>query len=199
MLVVRNNKSFTNFHDTSLVEPLETTDSLVLAMDPSKTNFAMIVGTPDGRILEILEFSGNNRVKGPTMDTTIYCHELRTFFTQYFKHSNFYLVATEAALTQKGEKVNHITNMALTEIRATILGFFFDKFGIKVTQVNNWSWKHDQLPEGYRSPFQKMSKTYIRSIDPTNPLLDFFKEDVCDAYFIFQYVIKHMCQNYTLI
>ena len=199
MLVVFNNKKTIEYSAMTTIEPLQTTDLVVIAMDLSKTNFAMVIGSPDGRVIEIVEFSGNNRGAGPAMNTTVYCSELRRFLSRYLSNVKLYIVATEAALTEKGPKANHITNMALTEIRASILAFFYDTFDIQVIQVNNWSWKHSELPEGYRSPYQKMSKVYIQRTDPTNPLCDYFHEDACDAYFIFKYIIRTMCNGFTLI
>ena len=199
MLVVYNNSKSIHYSDRTPINPIETNDLLVVALDPSKTNFAMVVGSPDGRLLEVVEFSGNNRSKGPVMDTTQYCHELRSFFSKYFEGKRLYVVGTEAAITQKGEKNNHLTNMVLTEIRASILGFFYDMYGINVIQINNWSWKHSELPEGYRSPFEKMSKLYLKASDPTNPLIDYFHEDACDAYFMYKYLVKQSCQGFTLI
>lgn len=199
MLVVLNNTKSINYNDSTMVDPIGVNDPLVLVMDPSKTNFALIVGTPDGRILDIVEFSGNNRKQGPVMDTTEYCHQIRSYLSKYLAGARLYIVATEAAISERGEKQNHITNMTLTEIRATILAFFYDTYGIKPVQINNWSWKHSELPEGYRSPFQKMSKKALTVLEPNSPLLYYFQEDACDAYFMFKYILKNMCQGFTLV
>lgn len=202
MLVVFDNLHSTYFNDTSMVEPLKYSGDVVVAMDPSKTNFAMIIGTPEGDIVQIVEFSGNDRGRAP-QDTTVYCHELRRFFTQYFAGVRLYLVGVEAAITpgRKGgnKYAYHVANMALTEIRGTVLSFFMEEYHIHVTEINNWSWKASELPEGYRGRDQKYSKRYLMDTDPTNPLISYFHEDACDAYFIYKHMIRTMCATYVMI
>jgi len=202
MFVQYNNSRTLNFDMSSRVDPLDYNGEIVVAMDPSKTNFATVIGTPDGRVIEIVEFSGNNRSKGPIEDTTLYCEELRTFFTQYFANAQIYLVGIEAVITVKGKRadhVSHISNVTLNEIRSTVLSYFMHEYGIHIQEINNWAWKHAELPEGYRHPYEKYSKKYIRDTDPTNPLVNYFHEDACDAFFIYKYMVDTMCKNYMLI
>lgn len=201
MLVVYNNYKTLYVDRGTLVEPLDYSGDVVIAMDPSKTNFAMLIGTPEEEIIEIVEFSGNNRGRGPTEDTTLYCAELKHFLKQYLRNVKLYVVGIEAVITVKGktpDKVSHISNIVLNEIRSAVLSFFLEEYGITPTQVNNWSWKHHELPEGYRHPYEKYSKKYLMDTDPTNPLCAYFNEDATDAYFIYKYLVHTMCTTYTV-
>lgn len=196
MLVVEQNKYFTNWSIGQAVHPMEYAGDVVIAFDPSKTNMAMVLGTPDGTVLNVLEFSGNNRKRGPVMDTTVYCEEVRQFLTEYLKHANLYCVGVEQAITKKGVNYHH-SNMVLTEIRSNILNFFLETFGIKVIEVNNWSWKAGILPKGYRSPYEKGSKRYFQEQFPTSPYCNYFEADVTDCLCIFKYLVSTKCTGYN--
>ena len=197
MLVVENNEVSVNWHIGSKLNPLMYKGDLVITFDPSKSNMAMVVGTPDGDILTVLEFSGNNRKRGPVMDTTVYCNEVRQFLREYLQYCNFYIVAVEQAITKHGTSYHH-SNMVLTEIRSNILNFFLEEFGIRVLEINNWTWKSHVHPKGYRSQSEKGSKRYFRDMFPDSPYCNYFEADVTDCICIFTYVIESMCKGYNL-
>lgn len=198
MLLVERNTNFINWSIGMPVTPLPYKGEVVITFDPSKTNMAMIIGTPDGNILDMLEFSGNNRGRGPTQDTTVFCQEVRTFLKEYLIDSTLYIVAVEQAITKQGTNYHH-SNMVLTEIRSNLLNFFLSEFGIRVLEINNWSWKHAILPEGYRGKFEKGSKKFFVRNMPDSPLAKFYEADMTDCYCIYQYVIKNRCQDYTML
>jgi hypothetical protein len=175
---------------------MEYAGDVVVVFDPSKSNMAMVVGTPDGTILNTIEFSGNNRKRGPAMDTTIYCEEVRQFLSIYLSKVKLYMVATEQAITKTGTAYHH-SNMVLTEIRGTILSFFLDHFGVRVIEVNNWSWKFAILPEGYRGKFEKGSKKWFQNCMPESPYTYYFEADMTDCICIYWYLIKKHCANYS--
>ena len=102
MLVVENNTTFFNWGIGGTVKPLEYGGEVVVVFDPSKTNMAMVIGTPRGDIITTFEFSGNNRKRGPAMDTTQYCMEVREFLSKLFQNVNLYTVAIEQAILKKG-------------------------------------------------------------------------------------------------
>lgn len=197
MLVVEQNTYFTNWGMGDTVKPLEYTGDVLVVFDPSKTNMAMVVGTPEGTILNTLEFSGNNRKRGPVMDTTLYCAEVRHFLTTYLSKVNLYMVAVEQAITKKGVGYHH-SNMVLTEIRSNILNFFLETFGIRVIEVNNWSWKHAVLPKGYRSQSEKGSKLWFRDTMNDSPYAHYFEADMTDCICIYWYLITKRCSNYSV-
>lgn len=193
MLLVLNNVPYGTWHDGFPVNPLQYFGEVVIVFDPSKTNMACVVSTPSGEILACLEFSGNNRRKGPVDDTTVYCLEVQHFLKQYLVNCKVYLAALEQAITVK-TKNNHHTNMVLTEIRANLLGFFLAEYSIKPLEINNWSWKAAVLPEGYRSQSEKGSKRYLQN----TPFGEYFEADITDCVCILQYVIGKFCQGYSM-
>lgn len=202
MLVVIENTQGFFWHAGDPVVPLNHHGEVVVVFDPSKTNMAMIVATPKGEHLAHIEFSGNNRKAGPIDDNTVYCYEVRQYLKVFLHGCKVYMVATEQAITKKsnrkGMAFNHYTNMTLTEIRANILSFFLEEFGIRVLEINNWSWKHAILPEGYRSPFEKGSKKFFLQHYPSHPLSMFYEADMTDCACILQYVVNQFCNNYTI-
>lgn len=197
MLIVEQNKTFVDWTIGCEVVPIDYTGELVVTFDPSKSNMAMVLGTPTGSILNVLEFSGNNRKRGPAMDTTVYCEEVRQFLRQYLTNANLYKVAVEQAITKKGMEHHH-SNMVLTEIRSNLLNFFLENFGVRVMEVNNWSWKFAILPEGCRSMYEKGSKKYFRKYEPWSPFNDYFEADVTDCVCIYRYVVQNCCNDYRL-
>lgn len=197
MLVVERNRTYVNWSLGDPVKPMSYAGDVVVTFDPSKSNMAMLVGTPTGTILNAIEFSGNNRKRGPVMDTTLYCEEVRTFLGNYLSQCNLYCVAVEQAITKQGHNFHH-SNMVLTEIRANILNFFMERFGVKVLEINNWSWKSNQLPKGYRSISEKGSKRYFVENFPDSEFANYFEADMTDCVCIYNYVISKHCANYSV-
>ena len=197
MLVVLNNQRFLQWTIGNPVEPLETDLDVIIAFDPSKTNMAMFVGTPDGQGLDAIEFSGNNRKKGPVMDTTQYCLEVRAYLKAYLKNVKIYMVAIEQAIQKKGAEY-YRSSMVLTEIRGNMLNFFLEEYGIKVIEINNWSWKAGVLPEGYRGMYEKGSKKFFVQNMPDSSYANFFEADMTDCICIYQYVCKTMVTGYQV-
>lgn len=196
MLVVDHNKYSVQWSKGSNVHPMDYAGEVVVVFDPSKSNMAMLVGTPDGTILNTIEFSGNNRKRGPAMDTTIYCEEVREFLRIYLSKVKLYMVATEQAITKEGNQYYHST-MVLTEIRSTLLSFFLDEFHIRVIEVNNWSWKAGVLPKGYRGKYEKGSKKYFQDYMPDSPYTYYFEADMTDCICIYWYLLQKHCSTYS--
>lgn len=198
MLVVENNTNFVNWTTAGVVNPITYGGEVVIVFDPGKTNMAMIIGTPDGTVLNHLEFSGNNRGSGPTMNTTLYCNEVQEFLRQYLKHAKLWCVATEATILKKGQNYYH-SNQVLNEVRATLLQFFYTEYGVRVEEINNWSWKHFVLPEGYRSQKFKGSKKWFNDMNPSSPYNFYHNADMTDCYCIYLYVVANLCSTYKMI
>ncbi len=197
MLVVDNN-TYTKFWKSGdKVNPMRYAGDVVISIDPSKTNMALVVGTPDGDILSCLEFSGNNRRKGPVMDTSQYCKEVREFLSIYLSKANIYMVGVEQAIGKEGFE-HYKSSMVLTEIRANILNFFLEVYQIKVIEINNWSWKFAVLPEGYRSKYEKGSKKWFVNTMPNSPYSKYFEADITDCICIYWYMVSKMCSGYSV-
>ncbi len=198
MLVVESNKKQYFWSVGDAVPKLDYYGDIVVVFDPSKTNMAMIVGTPSGTILSNIEFSGNNRSRGPVMDTSLYCQEIRAFLRQYLNGKPIYLAATEATIEKKGTSY-YRSNLVLTEIRANILNFFREEFNIECLEINNWTWKHYVLPDGYRSQKEKGSKRFMRDYMPQLGFHLYYEADTCDVACMYLYVVDKMCKSYTLL
>ena len=67
------------FHAWDTIPKLSYAGDIVIAIDPSKTNCAMIIGDPGGQVISIVEMSGNNWKQGPVQDTTEYCADIKAF------------------------------------------------------------------------------------------------------------------------
>lgn len=197
MLVVEQNTTHIDWSLGDDIHPLEYAGDVVIAIDPSKTNMALLIGTPTGTILNTLEFSGNNRKRGPVMDTSLFCEEVRAFLRIYLKHANLYMVGVEQAITKKGTNYHH-SNMVLTEIRGNILNFFLEEYNLRVIEINNWSWKSSILPQGYRSQFEKGSKKYFKDYFPNSPYTYYYEADMTDCICIYWYMCKERCKSYAL-
>lgn len=198
MLVVEHNEFFHHWSQGYDVLPLAYDGDVVIAIDPSKTNFAMVVGTPTGTVIETIEFSGNNRTRGPVMDTTEYCAQLRAFLKVYLSRVHLYLVGVEAAITKQGVGYHH-SNMVLTEIRGNLLNFFKEEFEVRVTEVNNWSWKSHCLPKGYRSRSEKGSKRLYLEQYPDSPYSHYYEADMTDCLCIYKFLVDTECKSYSTI
>lgn len=198
MLVVENNKTYVNWGLGDSVHALEYSGDVVIVIDPSKTNLALIVGTPMRQILNVLEFSGNNRGRGPVMDTTMYCEELRYFLRAYLEKCNLYAVGIEQTILPKGKTAHYHSVTVQNEIQANLLAFFLDEFRVTAIKVNNWSWKSHVLPDGFRSPKEKGSKRYFQTYFPDSPYTYYHEADVTDCICIFWYLCDTKCGSYTL-
>lgn len=198
MLVVENNKYYTNWSLGNAVHPLEYSGDIVVAVDPSKSNMCLFIGTPQKKVLNILEFSGNNRKRGPVMDTSLYCEEVKVFLKEYLKNANIFCAGIEQAIMKEGMK-HYKSQMTLTEIRATLINFFLDTYGIQPVEVNNWAWKSHVLPKGYRSQFEKGSKKFFLEQMPESPLCSYFEADATDCFCIYLYLCDTKCGSYSCV
>lgn len=173
---------------------------IVIAIDPSKTNCAVVIGDPGGEIISIVEMSGNNWKQGPVEDTTEYCSDIRDFLSRYVEKAQVYRIGLEQAITKRGMEHHH-SNMVLTEIRGTLLNLFYEKYGFTKTQVevNNWSWKRAILPEGYRSQSEKGSVRYFYQYLHDMTYINYFEADVTDCVCIYKYLIRDTKDTYTIV
>lgn len=198
MLVVERNVSQYYWKLGDPAKPLAYKGELIIVFDPSKSNMAVLIGTPSGQVIDNLEFSGNNRKRGPAMDTSLYCQEVRAYLKQYLEGCQIYMAATEATIEKKGVSY-YQSNLVLTEIRANILNFFREYFHMECLEINNWTWKHCILPDGYRGQKEKGSKRFLGDAFPELGYHLYFEADTCDVVCMYLYIIRKMCQSYTLL
>lgn len=200
MIVYKNNGIGETFIRGDPLTPIDTTGDVIVAVDPSKTNMAVVIGSPFGEIYSILEFTGNNRRRGPVMDTTKYCSDFADYLKRYLAPARVVDVGVEKAITKKGMEHHH-SNMTLTEIRGKLLGLFEEEYGFPAYQVevNNYSWKSAVLPEGYRGHNEKGSKRFMRDRFPNSPLCNYFEADVTDVVCIYWYKIAKYKGKYNIV
>lgn len=173
---------------------------VVVAIDPSKTNCAVVIGDPGGSVITIIEMTGNGWSREKPIPTTQYCSEIREFLTRILRPMNVVKVGLEQAITKRGMEHHH-SNMVLTEIRAALLAMFWDEYTLRKedVEVNNWSWKHAILPEGYRSMNEKGSKRYFREYLHDNTYEDYHEADVTDCLCIYKYLIRDTARYYKIV
>ena len=198
MLVVINNEEKYFYTQGMTVKPLEAKGDVLVVIDPSKTNMAVMVSSPLGENYLNIEFSGNNRGSGPVMDTTVYCNEVRSFLRSLLQDVDIYIVGIEAAITKRGHTY-HKSDLVLKEIRGALLNFFLEEYGIRALEINNWAWKHAVLPEGYRSQSEKGSKRFICENYPSSPLCHYYEADMTDCFCMTMYVVTTQCTGYALV
>lgn len=181
-----NNGYKVTMTDSTELPMLEYTGNVIVAIDPSKTNMGVIVGTDSGTILKCIEISGTGT------DTTQYCQDFRHFFKYFFQKCKIVLVGVEQAVQYKGYDY-YKSQMVLTEIRANILAFFLDTYKIKAQEINNYAWKGAILPDGYRGHKEKGSKRWLEEQGVKG-----LSDDVTDAICIFLYLKRFITEPETL-
>lgn len=166
------------------ITPLDYCGDVVVAIDPGKTNMAMTVGDPYGVPLSYVEITG----KGT--DTTDYCSDFVEFIVAYLSNTHPIVFGEEAAVSYKGMEY-HRSQMVLTEIRANLLQMIKVRFGCKPIEINNWTWKHAILPEGYRSTSEKGSLRYLTELG-----LRDVTHDVTDSICMYMYLQRTYTKDY---
>ena len=149
-----NSQEWHDYSNMSRVPTLATTGSVIVAVDPGKTNMAVVVGDTFGDILEWIELTGKD------CNTTDYCQDVRQFLFKHLQAAHIKAAGIEQAVSYKGMEYYH-SQMVLTEIRANLLSFFNDTYGFKPMEINNYSWKSAILPDGYRGTKEKGSKRFL--------------------------------------
>lgn len=166
--------------------------NIVIAIDSSKTNSAIMVGTPKGRVLDDYEIGGS----GTDVDVYDLCKYARKQLRELFDGAKILFVGIEDIITKKS-KQGYNTGLEIHQSRAKITAvfnsyifLFQEYFGIMPRFINNWAWKSDILPEVYRTrEHKKGSKDWLKAIGHKYGNR---KDDVTDVYCIF----LHICRTY---
>lgn len=189
-MIVHKNGDVLNYFQPSYVGK-----SIVISIDSSKSNTGMIVGFPDGTIVDDYEISG----AGSDIDVYDLCRDTRAFLKEIFKDANIRCVGIEDIIT-KAEKNKegksykgidiHKSRAKITAVFDNFMFSFEEFFNIRPIRVNNWAWKADILPEEYRTrAHDKGSRDYF---DDLGNRWAGRKDDVTDAVCIFLYLIRNM-------
>ena len=173
-------------------------ESIVIAIDSSKSNTAIIVGDTLGGVLDDYEISG----AGESTDVYDLCAFTRKQLKYLFSDANIQLVGIENIITKKSDNYHgleiHKSRYKITAVFDNFIFTFQEFFGIMPTLIDNWSWKSNVLPEEYRTrQHKKGSKDWLRAI---NNNFGERSNDITDALCIYIYMMKtyNIIQNYKI-
>ena len=174
---------------------------LIVSIDSSKSNSAMIVWDEYGHPLDDYEISG----AGSDVDVYELCWDTRKELRKLFYGAEVVLCGIEDIITKKESKVRygkdgkttyeyhgldtHQSRAKITAVFDNFIFFFQDYCNINPIKVPNWAWKHGVLPEEYRTKGHRKG-----SLDWLNDIGSRFagrKDDVTDAFCIGLYIINN--------
>lgn len=168
--------------------PEYTGKHIVIAIDSSKSNTAIIVGTPTGHVLDDYEISGAGA------DTDVYdlCQITRTNIKRLFEGANIMYVGIEDIITKKQKGYQgleiHQSRYKITAVFDNFIFTFQEFFDVMPHLINNNAWKSRILPEEYRTrAHKKGSKDYMQAQGSN---YGYRKDDVTDALCIYQYIVQ---------
>lgn len=176
MKVRKNNGSWTFFHSGDYVEPLGYKEPLLVVSDPSKQNMALLVGSLY-KVKVIYELSGKD-YNDRAIDTIDYCIEIREFMNKLLGNCDILEFSQEEAIDKKGLEYFK-SSLVLRDVRAFSIVTALELTGKKPYFINNWTWKVDILPEGYRGQKEKGSIRYLA--DYVDPKYSEYTDDVTDV------------------
>ena len=168
--------------------PLYGGKKIIVAIDSSKSNTAMIVGDEYGNILDDYEISG----AGGNVDVYDLVKDTRAQLKTLFQGAEIILVGIENIITKnekgyKGIEI-HQSRYKITAVFDNLIFYFQEFHNIMPKLINNQEWKAAVLPEEYRKrDHKKGSKDWFMSIG--NRWAD-RKDDITDAVCIFTYLLK---------
>lgn len=161
---------------------------IIISIDSSKSNSAMVVWDEYGHPLDDYEISGAGR------DVDVYdlCWDMRKELDKLLYGADVILVGIEDIITKKEEGYrgleHHQSRAKITAVFDNFIFYFQDRFNINPIKVPNWSWKSGILPEEYRKKSHKKgSKDWLTDIG--SRWAD-RKDDVTDAVCIGLYLIN---------
>lgn len=190
MRVRKNNSTVFYFHSGDYVEPLQCAEPVLVVTDPSKQNMALLVGSLYQSKV-IYEFSGKD-MNDRAIDTVDYCIEIREFMTKLLKDCDILEFSQEEAIDKKGLEYFK-SSLVLRDIRAFSIVTALDLTGRKPHFINNWTWKTDILPDGYRSQKEKGSVRYLA--DYVDPIYATYTDDVTDVICMYMHRRKTLTKG----
>ena len=162
---------------------------IIISIDSSKSNSAMVVWDEYGHPLDDYEISGAGR----EVDVYTLCWDMRKELDKLLYGSDVILVGIEDIITKKEDGYHgldhHMSRAKITAVFDNFIFYFQDRFNYDPIRIPNQSWKADILPEEYRKrTHKKGSKDWLTDIG--SRWAD-RKDDVTDAVCIGYYLIKH--------
>lgn len=182
MILSKNGESVYNY------APVYSGRKIVVGIDSSKSNTAIVVGDEKGNILDDYEISG----AGSDVNVYQLCWDTRRALSTLFDNAEILKVGIENIITKqekgyKGIEV-HQSRAKITAVFDNLIFFFQDRHNIMPELINNQEWKAATLPEEYRKrTHKKGSKDFFMDIgSPWGNR----KDDVTDAVMIYKYVVS---------
>lgn len=177
-----------NGKPTPCYTPLYNGKKIIIGIDSSKSNTAIVVGNEFGEVYDDFEISG----AGSDVDVYQLCWDTRKSLRTLFMGAEVLGVGIEDIITKKEEGYRgievHQSRKKITAVFDNIIFYFQEYHNIMPKLVNNQEWKAAILPEEFRSRNHKKGAK-----DWHDYLGDRWagrKDDVTDALSIFQYTVR---------
>lgn len=182
-------KLFRNGIEVDWYQPTYQGRKIVVAIDSSKSNSAIVVGDIFGNILDDYEIDGS----GSEVDVYELCWDTRKQLLNLFKDSEISIVGIEDIITKKSKDYKgldtHMSRAKITAVFNSFIMFFQDYHNINPILVPNQSWKKSILPDEFRkADIHKGSKQWFDSLGGR---WSGRKDDVTDAVCIYMFLLKN--------
>lgn len=195
MRVKINNETPFLYSQGQYIKPFHCDDEIILVVDQSKTNGAHGIATPKGRLLQIVQLSGNDKqfYKSPQEDQE-YFNDIEEFWRSYLRGCKVIGVFPEEPVdaSKKGNFATKRTLFPLCDVYKRIAQYFNSPLYI---EVNNWAWKSNVLPKGYRGIYD--AKGSYRYIGTQLQMPEWYNNDITDMMCILMYVASKFYTNYA--
>lgn len=161
---------------------------IIIGIDSSKSNTAIVVENEYGEELDDFEISG----AGAEVNVYQLAWDTRKALKQLFMNADIIGVGLEDIITKKEDGYKgievHQSRAKITCVFDNIIFFFQEYHGIMPILINNWDWKVSELPEEFRKrEHKKGSKDWFDSLGGRWANR---KDDVTDAVCICRYTRK---------
>ena len=166
---------------------IPTNAPVIIASDPSKSNYALEILTIYGEIICFYEFSAYYS-KTNIEQTNDYCDDVEDFLNKLLINYNVHSFGKEKTILKKGAEYYHSV-VVLEAVSKTLQDAARSVTGINPQEINNWSWKSSELPDGYRSQKEKGSYRYYCEL---NPFVKELSNDLTDVAMIGSYMQKNI-------
>lgn len=165
---------------------------IIIGIDSSKSNTAIVVGDEFKEILDDYEIRGG----GSDVDVYQLAWETRIALKSLFDGAEVIAVGLENIITKSSDNNKglniHQSRAKITAVFDNLIFYFQEYHNIMPTLINNQEWKSHTLPEEYRKrTHDKGSKDYF---DDLGGRWAGRKDDVTDAVCIFTY----LCSTLTV-
>lgn len=163
---------------------------LIIGIDSSKSNTAIVTSNEFGEELDDFEING----AGSSVNVYQLAWDMRKALRVLFKDADVMAVGIEDIITKKEDGYKgievHQSRAKITCVFDNLIFFFQEYHNMMPFLINNWDWKTSELPEEYRTrDHKKGSKDWF---DSMGGRWAGRKDDVTDAVCICRYT-RRLC------